>query len=201
MQRRALLLARHDAERLAQRRQSELALRVERDQTSLERLAAGLLVDRAGQAAIPHRVGGAGVRIARRSHGRDGRHILALGRLLTERVAPLVVSGRRLDDPCRGHGRFLGLGADVVQHHEQDILAVGRAGRRLAVRETVYNKRAGIDEPALAFLALARWQERGPRVFRRAVAVCHLPAVVHDGLLADDQRRLASRGQPYKIFQ
>ena len=133
----AFRLARRDAQRLADGGQRELTLRVKFHQPRLEPVRTRLLVDRTWQAAVAHGVGGTGVRVACGRNGRDGRDVLALGRLLAERIAPLVVAGRCLDDPRRLQRRLLGLRADVIQHHEQDVLAVGVGCRHPAVLETV----------------------------------------------------------------
>ena len=171
-------------------------------QPRLEPVHARLLVDRPRQAAVAHGIGGARVGVARRRDGGDGRDVLALGRLLAERIAPLVVAERGLDDPRRFKRRLFRLGADVVQHHEQDELAVGVGRRRLAVGEAVEDKRASVDEPALPIPdARGVRQERGPGVLRCAVLVRRLTAVIDHGLLAHDQRRLAVRGEAGQIVQ
>ena len=134
----------HDVEGGADLVQGELTFRVELDQPRGERLATGLEVDRAGDTEVAHRVGRAGVSVACLGDRLDRGDERRLGRLVGESVAPLERAGRRLHDPRRLQRRALGLGADVVQHHAQDELAVGLRGAD-AGRHAVEDERAGVE--------------------------------------------------------
>ena len=134
----------HDVEGSADLVQGEFTLRVELDQPGGERLATGLEVDRAGDTEVAHRVSRAGVGVACLGDRLDRGDERRLGRLVSEGVAPLKRAGRRLHDPRRLQRRALGLGADVVQHHAQDELAIGLRGAD-AGRHAVEDERAGVE--------------------------------------------------------
>ena len=134
----------HDAEGGADLVQGELTPRMELDQPGGERLAPRLEVDRAGDAEVAHRVGRAGIGVACGCDGLDGGDERGLGRLVGEGVAPLERAGRRLHDPRRLQRGPLGLGADVVEHHAQDELAVGLRGAD-TVGHAVEDERAGVE--------------------------------------------------------
>ena len=197
---RPLVLARRHAQRLADRGQRVLAARVELNQPRREVIAPALQVDRAGQAAVADGVDGAGVGVARRCDGLDGGRERALGRLLTEGVAPLERALRRLHDPCGRERRHLGLGADVVQHHEQDELDVLALGRRFAVGEAADDIRAGVDIPAFAVAALVVRQEGRERRLGRTVLIILNFAVAQCRLLPQDQRSFALWRQTCDVF-
>ena len=183
---------RHNAQRLAHVVQRVLAVRVELDQPRLEVVAPPLQVDAAGDAAVADGVGCAWVSVARVSDGGDGRGEVCLGRLLVEGVAPLERSFGRFHDPRRGQRRRLGLGADVVQHHEQDIFDVLGLGRWLAIHEAVNDERPCVDVPCVARLdvGLGRQERREGRLRHPIAVVDHL-AVHQRRLLLQQQRRLA----------
>ena len=183
---------RHNAQRRAHVIQRVLAVRVELDQPRLEVVPAPLQVDAAGDAAVADGVGRAWVSVARVGDGGDGCGEVGLGRLFAEGVAPLERPFGRFHDPRRGQRRLLRLGADVVQHHEQNILDVLGLGRWLAVREAVNDERPRVDVPRLARLdvGLGR-QERREGCLRRPIAVVDHLAADQRRLLLQQQRRLA----------
>ena len=134
----------HDVKGGADLLQGELTLRVELDQPGSERLATGLEVDRAGNTEVAHRVGRAGVGVARLGDRLDRGDERGLGWLIGKSVTPLKRAGRRLHNPRRLQRRALGLGANIVEHHAQDELAVGLRGAD-AGRHAVEDERAGVE--------------------------------------------------------
>ena len=178
--------------RHAQRRtnvvQRVFALGVEIDQPRFEVVPALLQIDAARNAAVAHRVGSAGVGIARIGNSLDRSGKRVLGRLFAERETPLERPLRRFHDPRRVNRRHLRLGAHVVQHHEQDVFSVVTLGAWLAVLKAVHDKRAGVDIPCFAVLdaGLVR-QERREGCLRHAVAVIDNLAVHQRGRLAQQQ--------------
>ena len=120
----AVLLARRDPKSLANLIQGVFPLRVELDQARRKQVAPRLEVDRPRQTEVADGVRGAWVRVARLGYGADGGSKPTLGGLVAETVTPLKTPRRRLHDPRRCQRRGLGLGADVVQHHNQDEVAI-----------------------------------------------------------------------------
>ena len=147
-------LGRRNVQRLANLFERIFALRMKLDQPRLEQPAPLLEVDAARNAAVAHRPVRARIGVARVSNRLDGCGKVSLGRLFAECVAPLERPLARLHDPCRVNRRHGRLGADVVQHHEQDVFAVLAPRARLAVLEPVNDERAGVDIPRLAVLHL-----------------------------------------------
>ena len=181
-----------DVQRLADTFQRVLSVWMELDQLGFEIVAALLQVDAAGDTAVAHRIGRAGVGIARLGYGGDSGGKVVFGRLLIEDVAPLERAFARLHDPRRLQWRGLRLRADVVQHHEQDVLAVVALGAGLAVLEAVNDERAGVDVPCLPFLDLGRPRhERRERRLGDAVAMIDQLAIGAHRLLVQQQRCLA----------
>ena len=166
-----LRLAGHHAQGLADLLQGELAFGVELDQTRLEFLAAGFQVDAAGQAEVPHGVDRASVGVTCLGDGRDRCAEVRLRWLVFgEGVAPLVVAGRRLHDPGRRQRRGPALGADVVQHHDGDELAIRSTGAGLAVSESLDDEAGGVAVPGALGHLVAR-QKRRPGAFGQPVGV------------------------------
>ena len=172
--------------------QRVFAVRVELDQPRLETFAPALEVDAARHAAVAHRVCRAWVCVARLCDGLDRRREGELVGLLAERVAPLERPLACLHDPCRIKRRQFRLGTDIVQHHEQDVIAVLALGAGLAVREPIDDERPGVDVPRFVVLDLElTGQERRERRVRHAVRMVDQRAIAQLGLLPQQQRRLA----------
>jgi len=182
----------HDAQRLADRLQRILALRMELDQPRLEVAAPLFEIDRSRHAAVADRVRRARIGIACVGNRLDGCELTLGWLIVVKSVAPLERPFARLHDPCRFDGRHLRLGADVVQHHEQDVFAVLTLGARLAVLEAVHDESASVDVPRFAVLDLGFLrQERREGRLRHAIAVIDHLAVDQRRLLAQQQGCLA----------
>ena len=128
-----------------------------------EAVAAGLDVDRTGDAPVAYRVDGALVGVA----GLGERPLGGVGdpyrHLLTQHPRPLEVAGGGFDLPRRLQRRDLGLGAHVVHGEEGDVCAVGRAGRQ-AAGHAVEDEAAAGDVPGAAGTAGGAGQLRDPRL-------------------------------------
>ena len=190
----------HDVKGVAYLGQGEVTLGVELHQHRRKVVAARLQVDRAREAKVTHRVDRAGVSVARVGDGLNCGGELALRGLLVKHVAPLKRTGGRFHLPRRFDRWHLGLGAHVVQHHHQHILAVGGTGADMAVSEAVNDERRGIAVDGPVGLNLGRGQHGGPCGLDRPIGVVLILAVFKLRLLTHQQKSLAIRCKSVKIF-
>ena len=157
--------SRRHVKRFAYLRERVFAFGVEFHLTANKTFAPRLLVYGTRKTAVAHRVSRARIGVASMSNSRQRRTMFLDGRLVAVSIPLLKITGARLDDSGRRKRRRLRLGADVIQHHKQDMRAVGDAGGRLA-RHTIKNERAGVKKPALTLLRPVRRHVSRPRVFR-----------------------------------
>ena len=161
---------------------------MELDKLRGEVIAARFQVDRTRQSEVTHGVAGARVGVASVGDGANGGGELALARLLAKGVAPLERAGGCLHDPSRRQGRGFAFGADVVQHHHQDVITVGGT-RADMVNHSVNNKAGGVAVPGLAGFDFVVGQEGGPGGFDGAVGVVLQRRP--NGFLTDKQKSFA----------